>query len=50
MGILVQDDNENWYYFSAGTDYVRFQEVDKSYMTDIKTFTNAHYDVNGGYK
>lgn len=43
IGILIQDENENWCYFSNGKGYVQFSLVPDEYLTDMNKFSKGFY-------
>ncbi|MGL5437830.1 MAG: RHS repeat-associated core domain-containing protein [Lachnospiraceae bacterium] len=44
MGILLKNDNEQWYYFSCGDNYVTMVEIyNHEELSDLETFSKAHY-------
>lgn len=46
MGVMVQNATDEWYYFSAGSDYVQFKPVAEEYLQDLEKFSKEYY---GGY-
>ena len=47
MGVLVQNADSEWYYFSAGSNYVQFDKVGDEYLKDLEKFSEKYY---GGYE
>jgi RHS repeat-associated protein len=46
MGALVQNAEGQWWYFSAGENYVQFEQVGEDYLQDLEKFSQEYY---GGY-